>query len=347
MRRQRVQLNWIGGPAAETEKFMNRLLQTAALVGLIAVTARAETFIDLRPKWEKGQEIRYVLTQHADNTTGTGTTPSAPKGRSTSKPGGGASNSGDQKLDQEITFVLRVKETDPEAGATVEMVYEKVKLKLAAGETTIDFDSSKPPKADDPMAAALGQLAGTTMTIKLDASGNITSVTGGGDTLGLGALLGQQGGSLLPKDALGSIIPTSGKKDGQAKLGETWTNVDEIGGSLLGGFKMRTTHKVDTFSRGIATVSIHGGIEPGSEGDPSVYRIKGASTNGSYQWNTTTGQLDRMEMTQNTEIESDALGTKTRMTSTSTTTVQRQGASDAPKAKPKPERPSKPRTNPQ
>ena len=312
-------------------------LFASAIAFFLAPTANAETFVDLRPKWEKGESVHYVMTQHSDTSDasapagGAGNRQTKPS-RSTAKPSSDnpldavpATSLLNTSMDQEIAFSLHVIDTNPETGSTVEMKYDRMKLHLKSGDMAVDFDSTK-PNANDPIAAALGGIVGTTLTIKMDASGNISSVTGGGDTLGLSALLGGAAGG-LPKDALGSITPASGNPDGKAKLGDSWTNADQLAGSLLGNVSMHTKHTVTSIRNGVALVAIHGDMEPGSQADAGGFQVKSATTEGQYDWNGGTGKLDRLTLSQAVVMQAPDLtgssGKGSAMKSVSKTTIQR------------------------
>lgn len=327
---------------------------TATLI--LAAASQAQTTVNLRPRFHAGEETRYTLTQDADSRTVSGQRPAAPQApgpnRPARKPGSapGAqspnnpSAKSDQSMHQEITLLLRTRSADPEGGAVLELVYESVKLKLTAGETQIDFDSTKPAASDDPIAAALGAVAGTTLTIHTDAAGAITKVEGG-DSLGLGALLGQLAGASGtprgPKDAFGLIAPSSSAPT-RVKVGDSWTHHDTLTASLLGNVAMTTRHTLKSIRGSLAHVDISGSMEPASNdpaGTPSPFKVTSATTAGSYQWDAAAGRLESMDLHQSTRIELDTGGEIRTMESTSTTALRRAGRAGDP---PKPNTPGTP-----
>jgi hypothetical protein len=176
--------------------------------------------VDLRPKWERGQVIRYRMTQNSSS--------AMPDGQDSKK-------TLTITNDQTIEFSLRVREVNRSSGeATVEMVYDAVKIKLDGGPIEVDFDSKtstpKPAPAKKPagggggggggskdpldaLGEALGglqnldpkamlnehfqKMVGMTLTMTIDSRGVITSVSGGSelDATGLLSAMGGGGGA--------------------------------------------------------------------------------------------------------------------------------------------------------
>ena len=327
---------------------MKNLTRWAGVVvcgaGLLVVSAGAfgRQVVDLRPKFEAGKLTRYVLTQSSESVTAGAAGMPAPKNGA---PGGKADSEGATTVWQEITFTLTpvTVNTAGEAGggggggATVKMAYERVRMKITAGgQAVTEFDSDAAREKDgaggaaDPLAAAMRGLAGTTMTITIDGTGKISRVEGGGEGLGLAALLGDKAG-MLPKDAIGSIVPGSGLEGGRAKVGESWSVTDGLRGSLLGDIAMVTTHTVRGVRGGLADVGISGTVRPESEGGggEGLFAVRSAATEGDYRWDTKAGELESMRMKQSVEMDSTALGEAVRMKSESKTEIRRVGGKGA------------------
>jgi len=330
---------------------MRQLLSFTATL-IIAAASQAQTTVNLRPRFHPGDETRYTLIQDSDSRVVAGQRPPATPApqapgpaRSRNKPGStrgaqppaGAPVGSDQSMHQEITLLLRTRSADPEHGAVLELVYESIRLKLTTGDTTIDFDSTKPASTSDPIGAALGAAAGATLTIHTNAAGAVTKVEGG-EALGLGSLLtGAPGAAAgIPKDALGLIAPSAGAP-AKAKAGDSWTSHDSLAGSLLGNVAMTTRHTLKSIRGSLAHVDISGSMEPASNdpaGTPSPFKVTSASTTGSYQWDAAAGRLESMDLHQSTRIELDTGGELRTMESTSTTALRRAGrAGDPPRPK--------------
>lgn len=302
--------------------------------------------VDLRPKFKKGQELRYVLEVDGKN-------------KIVSK--GNADLNQDQTNTQRIVLVMRVKEAGDE-GATIEVEYESMRVVMDTPDGKAEFDSTKvkknpnqtkpgqgkpgqtnpgtPPAGsgnamDDMLAQIIGPMVGTKLEVKTDRNGAITSVSGG-EMLGGGAIEGLLGGSA---GSGGGMVP-SGKStsnwlvggipgsNGLVKVGQTWTNTDNLGSTPMGGFKMVTTHTLKSASGKNATVMFNGRAE-GSDSDGNgalggLVKFKGGGYRGQYQWDTGAGCLREMNSEMTTEMGGKIGEDEVTMTSSTTTRVKKQ-----------------------
>lgn len=342
--------------------------------------------VDLRPKFVPGASSTLVMTIRS-------TTRVKPTGGVTPAPAPGAKPEPDtssQQSDQEITFTEKVVDWNPETGGTVQLVYDRVKMKItsdAIGEVTADtatlpggkptnkpksfdpFESqvpaepsspkspgspgANPPPAprkdaidqaiEDAVKPNLTGVAGTVLTLKVDAAGNITSVTGG-ERLAVGGLFGP--GMALPNSAdglkglFGPIRPQAtpgkpGPRPGYSMVGDKWTTASEVVLGPTGPLNIKTDHELKSVRNGEAQISFKGKVEsqsqgqtPGTGGAPLI-KIPAATYRGNYTWDAKAGQLKKMESEQHTEAESP-LGT---MESESTMRIERQGGAARPKVK--------------
>lgn len=164
--------------------------------------------VDLRPRFVRGGEIRYVMKIRSENDVAAPSLlpggnpldeparPSGPKGPTKptgpTAPKGPKDGPGRQKqiMDQEIGFVIRTKESTPEDGNVVELVYERIKIGIDSGDYHQSWDSTqkgdpKDQREDSDLLEPIFRgLVGAKLTIKLDVAGNIKSIDGGGE-LGL------------------------------------------------------------------------------------------------------------------------------------------------------------------
>jgi hypothetical protein len=206
-------------------------------------------------------------------------------------------------MSSKVTMGLKMKvvDTSPETGATVDLVIENLKASIQSQDTKMDFDSTKPGKSDDVAAMLFQSIAGTTLTLKVDRNGNITSVTGG-EAL---AALGQTGGAGAGKPGdLFSGLFSSGKSSGEAAVGESWENSDKIESPLMGGFRMITRHTLTALRGRDALVDVRGRIEAATEAPgSSPFTIKNAHHEGRYVWDTQAGALRQMDSTMSSEIQ--------------------------------------------
>src|SRR4051812_14423602 len=236
--------------------------------------------VDLRPKFKVGQETRFKLDLDSN---GNQATPAAGEG---------------QPVKQTIgaTILFKCRDTNPETGSTLEVVYETLKLKAQSPLANIDFDSSKPGNPDDPMDAAIRSIIGTKLNVKMDKDGNITSVDGGG-----GGMTEQFTGADLMKNMFGPMFTTK-KGTGQAAVGEKWTNEDTMDAGM-GTVRITTTNTLKSVSGGMASIDIKGAfsLDPSSMGKGVA--IRDSSMTGEAKWDTEAGMLDSMQMKQKLSVE--------------------------------------------
>jgi hypothetical protein len=251
--------------------------------------------IDLRPKFEKGQTIRYLMETHSKITTAqkTGRPGQRPPAPSEPDPLGGAlPRDMESKLSMGLT--MQVLEVDPQGVAQVKMVFDSLKVTTKNEDMEVEFDSSKPLTDNaDMVTAILKPLVGSSVTMTVDRAGNISQVSGGEAFSMLGQIVsgsGEGSGSLF--GPIFSGRPT----DGFAKIGESWEFEDKISSGLIGEFKMTTRHTLRGMMGREAQVNVSGKFEPVTEADgKSSFKISGGQHTGSYGWDTSTGQLAKME----------------------------------------------------
>jgi hypothetical protein len=325
--------------------------------------------VDLRPKFKTGQQIKYTFEQTAK---------SAVKSQDPSD----NTLDQEQRQNQRIGLSLRVVQSGDE-GATIQVVYESIKMTLTTPDGVAEYDSTKPttknapkpsgtqpatkpvparqptkpvaptpptpptpaqpapPPPSDPLkeiadmdmngmlGLIVGPMVGTTITVKTDSSGSITSVTGGES---LGGSMGGMGGSMMPNPGamanwLVAGLGGPGNK-GFARVGETWTNTDGLSGTPVGAFKMTTRHTLKSASGGLASVSFSGGIEPSTEGTQpgggGIGQVQSASYAGTYGWDTSSGSLRDMATDMRVTLDGGLMGSKMRMRSETQVKVHRQ-----------------------
>ncbi len=261
--------------------------------------------VDLRPRFVQGQQTRFKMemTNTSEPVHGAGSAPTTkgPTGSTPRKPGGAAQPASDQSQSK-VEMVLSLKVQSVSAGheATVALVFDSLKMSTTNQDQKVEFDSTKPPTTDEDLVGALLRpLVGSTMTLKVDPAGNITSITGGEAFSGLGQFVGGgQGGDLF-----GPLFSAK-KGTGRVHVGESWEDEDTIDNSLLGRFKMLTRHTLRSAAANEAKVDMTGHIVPGSEA-PGVGagQIKDSSFTGSYAWDTERGMLKRMDSTMKVRME--------------------------------------------
>ncbi len=271
--------------------------------------------VDLRPKFLPGQTTRYELDINSRSELTSKELPELDQ---------------KQKMRQTLRLSLRVLEAGSD-GATIELVYDSAKVAFESDDLTAEYDSTKPPppapagnRAADPLAMAdpsrlleslVKGMVGSKMTLKTDASGNIVSVTGDGGVSGMtrgfmnavgGGVPGLGGAMPSGSDAAKWII-TGPRPSGIARVGETWTNEDSLGGTPLGEFKMRTMHTLVSHRGGAAALKFTSKAEASSAAATSTtgFQLQHMTSDGTYTWDTERGRLEKMDAEMRVGIEAN------------------------------------------
>lgn len=334
------------------------------LTGLLCMASAGEAMgqeIDLRPKFEQGQVVRYTLEQNSTSKT----IADRDKSKNTAT-----------QMDQTIWISMRTMQVDESGVATIEVTYERVKLSIDSDEFKGSYDTAQPapppPSSSSPatpttpsrpatpprqnpderenaemLALVVRPMLESKLTLRIDAAGNIISATGGAEmspmsTAGLDGLKGL--GSKSGAGLLGPIF-TVKKSSGRARIGESWTNEDTLDASTLGSMKMRTTHTLRSASGGAAGIDVVGLIEKSTENVYSPVQIKDSTFAGRYRWDTTKGQLESMDINQSVGIDMSVEGLKlssSQKARTRLTRLTNESKESAPQTTPAPA-PTKPR----
>lgn len=238
--------------------------------------------VDLRPRFKLGQEVR--LSMDIAN--------------SRQQTGVAATDAGNAKQDIHCTLKLKCTSVD-ESGYTLDLVIESFKFDGDMGGQTVHFDSKK-PAGDDPMGEVMNALIGTALPVKMDLSGNITSL--GGGLSGLSALGGGSGSAADALKGMFGPLATSRKGSGFSNVGDSWSNEDVMD-TGLGHVRLKTTNTLKSASRGNATITTKGtfSLDPSSTG-PGI-SIRESSLDGETHWDTDSGMLDSMTMKQKLRVE--------------------------------------------
>ncbi len=295
--------------------------------------------VDLRPKFVEGREARYTM-----RSTSKSTSEPVKKGRD-------AKPSTKNELEQEIGLLVRTTKVNEDGSAELQVVYESLKIKGRGEGYELDFDSTKSKKPSDGsledqivdgvIDSLLRGIVGTTLDLNVDASGTITSVTGGG---ALGALANSPFESDADLSGLLNQAPGGGQNNGldwiigssssgdaaHRRVGEQWANHDKLagGGTPIGSFDMLTTHTLKRVRGRTAEVAFVSVLESaasrGNAGAKSGQLDK-ARADGTYRWDTELGELDEMTSTQTSTITVGEGEEAARLTSEQKVRVERKG----------------------
>jgi hypothetical protein len=307
------------------------------------------TLVDLRPKFKVGTNVRLRLSndststiQLPDSLNLPGVDPSRP-GKPTTIPTPASKADGSVSLtQQEFTLVFKPTAVSEAGDATVEVVFETIRMKIESEFLTDEFDSTKPNTPSKPnndplrslgeaplLETSLRPLVGDKLVLTVDPNGNITKVEGGekfaalfGGTAGGGAAPAPKSGGV--QGLFGSLFTLS-KTRPHARVGDTWTTKDTLDLSMAGSLTMATTYTLKVAKAGLATLALKGALEPSSAApSPGPFSIKSCVHEGTAQWNTLDGFLQSMQSVQRLETDINIGGGEPgKATSTQTTTVSR------------------------
>ncbi|MBI1191455.1 MAG: hypothetical protein GC200_12340 [Tepidisphaera sp.] len=240
--------------------------------------------VDLRPKFKKGEEIRFTLNL---DSSGKQVVP-------------GTTDQTSSSTSQQIGLLLRVRDANPETGASLDLVYESFKMNVKAPTGDVSFDSSKPADKDDPTDQVLRSIVGLTLKVKVNADGDITSVEGGGDGLA-GALAGQFTGADMIKGVFGPVFSVKPGKP-KAAVGESWTTEDVLQGGAA-STRVKMTHTLKSVQGSNANIDIKGTVTIDPSSGAMKAAVKESSVSGRAVWDIESGMLARLETDQKLTIE--------------------------------------------
>lgn len=313
-----------------------------------SATRQAESGeVSLLPKFIQGRVTRYTWT--IDSTQST----SAPKSAPTTPDRDTIDLNSTVQMKQQLGLKLEVIESG-EHSATLKMTFDSARIELDLGDDRSIGQSgtaapapgtttpAKQPAAnpDDPIGSmaqmAADALTGTTLILIVDSSGKITKVSGtealgglagaigslGGGVAGLAGVGGGGTGNAGSSNGLGWLISGVSGQPARARLGQTWSNVDQLSGTPVGDLHLATKYQVRSVKGGLAEITFDGRIQPASENSASGsgFQVRESTYRGSYTWDSATGELGRMNADLATIIEMRAAGidrdlsSKTRMT---------------------------------
>lgn len=283
--------------------------------------------VSLRPRFVAGETIRYVMTVNTDQAN-----------TSTDEP----DLASQQQMEQTMELAMHVVESSAQ-GATLEISVERARMSVKNDTAMAAADSAAtglqptrpgtptPPRqetADDralrgDLEILVKQMASEKMSVVVDGTGKITSMTGGDRLAGGGSasqlLSGSgAGGVPMPNPMSGNtlqwLVQGANGQPPEIRLGQTWTNTDNLGRTPLGNFSMRTKHTVRSIRSNTAEIKFDGSIETtqASNQSPSegAAQISDSAYSGSYTWDAAKGQLSRMDGRLEAKITMSLMGAR-------------------------------------
>lgn len=258
---------------------------TLAMAQNATEPARTADRVDLRPKFKTGDQTRFSMDLNI-----------------TSSQQAGEAGTLAQTVKQTLGLALKVREARADGTAKLDMVYESIKFEATSPLMTTRFDSAQPADKDDDAGKVLRPLVGLTLALETDERGAITKVTPqvpAGSAINPMALQ-QFTAADVVKGLFGPILSISGGS-GFAKVGESWVNESVMQGSM-GNMSLKNTYTLRSHDGANAVLDIKGTIGLASAPAGGVADIKDGSISGVANWDTKSGMLKSMEMTQRMQV---------------------------------------------
>lgn len=281
------------------------LVFVVAMALAVSGAASGQDTVDLRPKFEAGQQTRFEFVTD---------------GTRLMKAPGVTDAARAQKSRQAFTTLLKVTEATPES-AKADLVFEKILMEVDLGRQQGKFDSSAPSPGDasDPLASVLRPWVGKTMTVHFGPDGQVNQVSGALDATP-GSPMGQAASALIGGKQVQSRmnrVLSLKRAPSTAKVGESWTNEDIIELGMAGSMTLTSTNTLASVSDGIARINMEGTLKL-NQGAAGAELKKGTYT-GHALWDVKAGMLSSMEFEQ--VIDLGIMGSE--LSSTAKTTVRR------------------------
>lgn len=296
--------------------------------------------VSLRPRFVAGETIRYVMTVNTDQANASADEPDL---------------ASQQQMEQTMELAMHVVESSTQ-GATIEISVERARMSVkneiamasadsaTAGQQPTRPGTPTPPRQETAEDRALRgdleivvkQMASEKMSVVVDGTGKITSMTGGDRLAGGGSasqLLSVAGAGSVPMpnpmsgNALQWLVQGANGQPHEVRLGQTWTNTDNLGRTPLGNFSMRTKHTVRSIRSNGAEIKFDGSIETTQASNQSASegaaQISDSLYSGSYTWDSGKGQLSRMDGRLEAKIAMTLLGARVESKSKTQMTCER------------------------
>lgn len=251
-------------------------------------TPPSEDRVDLAAQLTAGDEQSYTFRTETKQSMAVGAAPPQMQGS-----------------EVESLLRTRVREVDAEGVATVQFVYERMKVNVGSPNGNFEFDSEWPIARDagNPIAPAVRHLVGKSIVARIDAEGQLLDMQPI-DTTGADPNVARMMADLVnPESFRQLVVLLYGLKSdpSTAGVGETWSSQNALP-SGMGSMEITREFTLESVIAGKAYVNIGGGIElvvdpslpkqPGAE----FLEWKGGTVDGRVVWDSRNGRLDKVEV---------------------------------------------------
>lgn len=251
-------------------------------------TPSGEEKVDLAAQMTVGDEQSYTFRTETKQSMAVGAAPPQMQGS-----------------EVESLLRTRVREVDAEGVATVQFVYERMKVKVGSPNGNFDFDSEWPIARDagNPIAPAVRHLVGKSIIARIDSEGQLLDMQSI-DTTGADPNVARMLADLINPDSFRQlVILLYGLKSdpSTATIGEMWSSQNALP-SGMGSLQITREFTLESVIAGKAYVNIGGGIDlvvdPSLPKQPGAEFLawKGGHVEGRVVWDARNGRLDKVEV---------------------------------------------------
>lgn len=238
-----------------------------------------------------------------------------------------------------IEFLYKVVKSDA-AGSTVTLRIDRIEMTAKTLRGDFAWKSTDPRSPDDANNRALTTMRpslGATVTIDLDAKGNVTRVDNGGVQMTPGDLADFINLVVGPADVRNRWSPVLSPRKGDfvAAIGETWSGEEKLTKPPFGIFVASTNYTLKSADDQQAIVALDGKftLEAAPDSPQKLFDVKDSSMSGTLVWDRTVGMFKTYEAAQRLTLKGIGQGFSMGQRTETTVKIRRED----PKAEAKPQ----------
>lgn len=286
---------------------MTRLFCTTALLLALApavpsaAAAVEPEKVSLQPNFTAGYEAKVVM----ETTRTVALDVAMPDGGKQEKTTSGQ---------QTIEFLFRVAKADA-SGSSVTLRVDKIELSAKTLRGDFEWKSTDPRTAGDNANRALVTMRpalGATITIDLDAKGNVTRVDNGGVLTSPGELADFVNLLVSGPDVRNRWSPVLSprKSDFVAGVGETWTGEEKMTKPPFGVFTSKTNYTLKSATDAEAVIGLSGEftLDAAPDAPQKMFDVETSTVTGTLVWDRTIGLFKTLELEQRVSLRGNGQG---------------------------------------
>lgn len=225
---------------------------------------------------------------------------------------GGPQGNMKQAMSQVMVAKMVIEEPGPDGKMTAKITYERIAQFMSMMGMKFSFDSAKADGGSkSPAAPIFKAMTESQLEMKISPDGKVSDIKGLDEMFKNISQAGPQANAMMQQmrqmfsnEALENLINTSAAHmpDKPVAVGETWTRSDTTPIPMVGQMDINTTYKLEKVTGDIAEISIQGTFDRSdAKGNMprqlDLQKLKGTQK-GKIYFNSKTGQLDRINLTQ-------------------------------------------------